>query len=414
LRYSLKIYLVGGAVRDQLLGLDVYDRDYVVVGATPEAMRALSYQQVGKDFPVFLHPETHEEYALARTERKKGQGYKGFEVFANPDVTLEQDLQRRDLTINAMALDEQGHLHDPYQGQQDLKDKVLRHVSDAFIEDPLRVLRVARFAARFAPLGFKIAEETRALMQRIALSEELSHLTAERVGQELERALATDRPDVFIEVLHQVQALEKILPEIEHLFGVPQPEKWHPEIDTGLHIMLCLQRIVELTDDVATRFAVLCHDVGKGITPPELWPKHHGHDVKGLKLVRALCQRLALPNAYRDLALLVCEFHQMIHKVTELNPKTLLKMFNRIDVWRKPERVESILLACTADSRGRTGFEACAYPQADYIRAMLVELHQVKPQDLIAEGFTQKALGDQLQKRRLAKIKAFKQDYRLN
>ena len=298
----MKIYLVGGAVRDQLLNLPVKDRDWVVVGATPETLLQQGYQQVGKDFPVFLHPDTHEEYALARTERKSGSGYTGFTCYAAPDVTLEDDLQRRDLTINAIAYSAKGEYIDPYHGIDDIHAKLLRHVSDAFSEDPLRVLRVARFAARFAPLGFTIAPETMSLMQEMTNSGELNALTAERVWKETEKALHSQAPQVYFEILHQCGALKILFPEINALFGVPAPKKWHPEIDTGIHTMMVLAMASRLTDDIAVRFSALCHDLGKGVTPVENWPHHHGHGPAGVPLVEALCQRYRIPNQIRDLA----------------------------------------------------------------------------------------------------------------
>ncbi|MCL2913458.1 multifunctional CCA addition/repair protein [Shewanella corallii] len=405
----MKIYLVGGAVRDQLLGLPVKDRDYMVVGATPEQMLALGYEQVGRDFPVFLHPKTKEEHALARTERKTGAGYGGFACHAAPDVTLEQDLLRRDLTINAIALDDSGELHDPYGGQADIDARVLRHVSPAFIEDPLRVLRVARFAARFAAQGFTIAPETMSLMQEIAASGELDALTPERVWQELDKALATDHPQVFLQVLKECNALPILMPEIHALFGVPQPEKWHPEIDTGIHTLMVLEQAARLTTDKSVRFAAMIHDLGKALTPEAQWPKHHGHGQKGLKPIREFCQRLRVPNEYRDLALLASDLHQNLHNAFELRPETLLKQFDKADIWRKPERLEKLLLVCQADSRGRTGFENADYPQADYLHEAYKIAAAVEVKQIVDAGFKGPEIRDELQKRRMNMLSEFKQ-----
>ncbi|WKA61680.1 multifunctional CCA addition/repair protein [Pectobacterium aroidearum] len=396
----MKIYLVGGAVRDSLLGLPVTEKDWVVVGATPEDLLARGYQQVGKDFPVFLHPVSHDEYALARTERKSGKGYTGFVCHAAPDVTLEQDLLRRDLTINAIARTEQGDLIDPYHGRRDLENHVLRHVSDAFSEDPLRVLRVARFAARFAHLGFQIAEETMALMQKMAHEGELAYLTPERVWKETEKALGTSSPDVYFQVLRDCGALAVLFPEIDNLYGVPAPAKWHPEIDTGIHTMMTVAMAARLSPEIDVRFATLCHDLGKGLTPPELWPRHHGHGPAGVKLVEALCQRLRVPNPIRDLAKLVAEYHDLIHTVQVLQPKTLLKLFDAIDVWRKPQRLEQLALTSEADARGRAGFEDTPYPQGDYLREAFRVASQVSSAGVVADGFKGIDVRNELTRRR--------------
>ena len=364
----MKIYQVGGAVRDRLLGLPVKDRDWLVVGATPEDMAAQGYQAVGKDFPVFLHPETHEEYALARTERKTAPGYKGFVFNTSPDVTLEEDLRRRDITINAMAEDADGNIFDPFHGREDLERGILRHVSSAFVEDPLRVLRVARFAARF---DFKVAPETEALMAAITQSGELAALVPERVWVELETALEEKTPVRFFEVLRQCGALKEIFPEIDRLFGVPQPEHYHPEIDCGLHTMMVLEQACLLTDDPGIRFACLVHDLGKGTTPPEELPGHKGHEERGVDLVKDLCDRFRIPNRYRDLAVIVTRHHLDCHRVQELRPDTLLSKLEAMDAFRRPDRFMQFLVACEADARGRKGLEDRDYPQAGYFHTML-------------------------------------------
>jgi len=404
----VQIYLVGGAVRDSLLKLPVVDRDWVVVGATPAQLLALGYQQVGKDFPVFLNPQTHEEYALARTERKSGQGYTGFTCYAAPDVTLEEDLQRRDLTINAIAQAPEGELIDPYGGVQDLNARVLRHVSDAFSEDPLRVLRVARLAARFAHLGFTLAPETAALMRSMADGGELSALPAERVWKETEKALQSQSPQVYFQVLRACGALKVLFPEIDALFGVPAPEKWHPEIDTGIHTLMTLAMASRLSPEVDVRFSALCHDVGKGLTPKQFWPHHHGHGPAGVKLVEALCQRLRVPNPIRDLAMLVAEYHDLIHTVDKLRPETLLKLFDAIDVWRKPHRLEQMILTSEADARGRTGFEENPYPQGDYLRAAFQVANAVSVKEVVASGLQGLAIRDELKRRRQQALAAWK------
>ena len=400
----MKTYLVGGAVRDALLKLPVKDRDWVVVGATPEAMQTQGFQQVGRDFPVFLHPQSREEYALARTERKSGNGYTGFVTWSAPDVTLEQDLQRRDLTINAIAQTENGDLIDPFHGQRDLQARLLRHVSDAFNEDPLRVLRVARFAARFAHLNFRIAEETQALMRQMAASGELGHLTAERVWKETEKALTSRNPQVYFQVLRDCGALEVLFPEIDRLFGIPAPAKWHPEIDTGVHTLMTLTLAASLSDEVDVRFATLFHDVGKALTPPEKWPSHHGHGAAGVPLVEALCQRLRVPNAIRDLALIVTEFHDVVHTIERQSADALVALFDRIDAWRKPHRVEQIALTSEADARGRAGLESMAYPQGDYLRQAFALAQSVPTKAVIDAGFKGAKVREELTRRRIAAV----------
>ncbi|WP_072055292.1 multifunctional CCA addition/repair protein [Aliivibrio fischeri] len=401
----MKIYLVGGAVRDSLLNIDVKDKDWVVVGSTPQEMGALGYQTVGQDFPVFLHPKTKEEYALARTERKSGQGYKGFTCYAEPDVTLEEDLLRRDLTINAIAQADNGELIDPYNGQQDIIDRTLRHVSDAFTEDPLRVLRVARFAARFHHLGFTVAPETMNLMKVLVDSGELSHLTAERVWQEWQKSLSSQHPEIFLSTLKECGALAIVLPELDALFGVPQPEKWHPEIDTGIHTLMVAQQAALLSQDLPTRFAAQVHDLGKGVTPESEWPSHKLHCHTGIKLIKRLCDRVRVPNDYRDLALLVCEHHSNIHRAAELRSPTFIKIFDKMDVWRKPERLAPILLCCQADHAGRLGLETQPYPQKKRFEAAFDAAKNVEVKDVVAAGFKGPEIRDELSKRRIEAVK---------
>jgi len=384
----MKIYLVGGAVRDQLLGRPHVERDFVVVGATPEELHALGYRPVGKDFPVFLHPATGEQYALARTERKTGPGYYGFATRFAPDVTLEEDLARRDLTINAMAQADGGAIIDPYGGQRDLEARLLRHVSPAFVEDPLRVLRVARFAARFAPLGFTVAPETMELMRGIVASGEMAALVPERVWVETERALGEDRPQVYFEVLRECGALAAVFPEIAALYGVPQPEKWHPEIDTGVHTIQVLEVATELSRDTTVRFAALVHDVGKALTPRDAWPRHFGHEEAGARLIEKLADRLRVPTEHRELAILVARHHAAVHRVAEQRPATVLELLERIDAFRRPDRFERFLLACEADARGRgPQRRAASYPQADLLRQARAAAAAVKldPQVLARE-----------------------------
>jgi tRNA nucleotidyltransferase (CCA-adding enzyme) len=363
----MKVYLVGGAVRDALLGRPVGERDYVVTGATAQQLLDAGFTPVGRDFPVFLHPKTKSEYALARRERKTGPGYRGFITEFSPDITLEEDLLRRDLTINAIAQAQDGSLIDPYGGRADLEARVLRHVSEAFVEDPVRILRVARFAARFAPLGFKVHADTLALMRRMVAAKEVDALVAERVWQETDRALAEDSPDVYLRVLRECGALEVILPEVARLFGVPQPEQWHPEVDTGEHVLLCLRQAARLGMPTVVRFALLAHDLGKALTPREAWPKHHGHEQKGLPVVEQLCDRLRVPSAYRDLARLACLHHGNVHRAFELRTDTILELLERCDAFRRPARFAELLLACQADAQGRTGREHLDYPQRGYL-----------------------------------------------
>ncbi|GAB2510505.1 multifunctional CCA addition/repair protein [Microbulbifer agarilyticus] len=404
----MNIYLVGGAVRDKLLQRPVHERDWVVVGATEDDMRNRGFRPVGKDFPVFLHPDTGEEYALARTERKSGHGYGGFTVFASPDVTLEQDLQRRDLTVNAMAETEDGAIIDPYGGCADLEARTLRHVSPAFSEDPLRILRVARFAARYAPLGFTIADETMTLMRTMVDAGEVEHLVAERVWKEVSRALTEPRPDIFISTLRECGALKVLLPEVDCLFGIPQPPLHHPEIDTGDHVLRALR---QAPPELAVRFAVMVHDLGKGITPAEVLPSHRGHEAAGLPLVKAVCKRLRVPNPITALSLGVCEYHLHCHKAFELRPQTVLKLLRALDALRKPERFEQFLESCEADARGRLGLEDREYPQVNYLRAARAAAAQADPQALIAQGFAGAELGKALDRARLQALTNLKNTY---
>jgi tRNA nucleotidyltransferase (CCA-adding enzyme) len=378
----MKTYLVGGAVRDALLGRPVTERDYVVVGSTPERMIEQGFKPVGSDFPVFLHPKTHEEYALARTERKSGIGYGGFTFYTSPDLTLEEDLIRRDLTINSIAQAEDGTLFDPFNGQADLAARVLRHVSPAFAEDPLRILRVARFAARYASMDFTVAPETMTLMQQLADSGELLSLTAERIWKETERALGEDRAEIYFQVLSDCGALKVLFPEIDALFGVPQRPLHHPEIDTGIHTMMALQRACEYGFSTQVRFAILLHDLGKALTPHDELPRHVRHEERGLLPVRQLCDRMKVPNNFRDLAEIVCREHLLCHRVLDLRPGTVWRLLQRIDVLRKPERVEEFIQSCLCDARGRLGMETRDYPQADYLRSAATAVRQVRAADL--------------------------------
>ena len=404
----MQIYTVGGAVRDRLLGRPISEVDWVVVGASAEQMLELGYRPVGADFPVFLHPQTGEEYALARTERKSGRGYGGFTFHASPDVTLEQDLIRRDLTVNAMAEDDHGNLIDPYGGQQDLEARILRHVSPAFAEDPLRVLRVARFAARYAPLGFSVAPETLELMRQLADSGELSHLTAERSWKEISRALMEPRPDVFVQVLRDCGALAALLPEVDALFGVPQPAAHHPEIDTGVHVLSVLRQCAEHDQPLNVRWASLLHDVGKGLTPEDEWPRHIAHEHKGLPLIQAINERCKAPRDCAELALLVGEYHTHGHRALELRPSTLLELLQRFDVFRRPQRFAEFVAACEMDARGRLGLEQRDYPQAAYLLGAAEAARQVPVKPLLEKGFKGSELGEALNRERLQALKAYK------
>ncbi|WP_341961539.1 multifunctional CCA addition/repair protein [Pseudomonas sp. RC10] len=407
----MQIYKVGGAVRDRLLGKPVADTDWVVVGATTDEMLIKGYRPVGTDFPVFLHPLTGEEYALARTERKTGRGYGGFVFHADPDVTLEEDLIRRDLTINAIAEDKDGHLTDPYHGQRDLQDRVLRHVSPAFAEDPLRVLRVARFAARYAPDGFTIAHETLMLMRQLSASGELEALTPERSWKEISRALMEREPQVFIQVLKDCGALKVLMPEIDTLFGIPQPEAHHPEIDTGLHVLSVLHQSAVHKQPLSVRWACLLHDLGKGLTPEADWPRHIAHEQKGLKAIKAVSQRFKVPRDCQELALLVGQYHTHGHRALELKPSTLLELLQNFDVYRRPQRFEEFIVACEMDARGRKGFEDRSYPQAEYLRGAAEAARQVAVQPLLDQGYQGQELGEALKRERLDTLTFYKASY---
>lgn len=405
----MQVFLVGGAVRDRLLGRPVEERDWVVVGATPEQLLAQGYTPVGRDFPVFLHPQTKEEHALARTERKSGRGYHGFTFNASPTVTLEEDLSRRDLTVNAIAQRADGSLVDPWGGQADLAARLLRHVSPAFREDPLRVLRVARFAARFHGLGFRVADETRQLMREMSAGGELLDLTAERVWQETLRALTGPHPRVYFETLRDCGALAVLFPELDKLWGVPQRADYHPEIDTGVHVMMVLDAAEAISGEARVRFAALTHDLGKGETPADVLPRHIGHEHRSVRLVHALCDRLRVPNHFRDLAVHVAHFHGLAHRVFELRANTLLELLEKLDAWRRPERYAEFILACEADYRGRLGFGGRPYPQAAYLRQALEVTRQVDVAALRAQELTGEALGEAIRRERLQRLSALKQ-----
>ena len=405
---TMDIYLVGGAVRDDLLGLPVKERDWLVVGGSPQQLLDAGYRAVGKDFPVFIHPDSGEEYALARTERKTGHGHRDFQFHTSPGVSLEEDLMRRDLTINAIARNDTGVIYDPYNGQRDLKARVLRHVSSAFVEDPLRVLRVARFAARFKHLGFSIADETLQLMGDIVASGELEYLSAERIWQETLKGLSEGSPRTYIEVLRDCGALAAILPEVDTLFGVPQRADYHPEVDTGLHVLMALDKAVELSDAAEVRYAVLVHDLGKGITPTDILPRHMGHEENGVPLVEAVSKRLRVPKRFVKLAIVVTRFHLLCHKVQTLRPKTVLKILKGLDIFRNPAHLEPFLLACEADARGRVNFEDSNYPSAPWLTNLVDKLASITTREFIEAGLTGIALGDAIDKRRLDIITAYK------
>ena len=403
---DIRIYLVGGAVRDELLGHPVEERDFVVVGATPGDLVARGFTQVGRDFPVFLHPETKQEYALARTERKTGPGYRGFVVHSDTDVTLEQDLRRRDLTINALARDEAGNLIDYHGGRSDLEQRVLRHISEAFVEDPVRILRVARFGARFADLGFEVADETMALMRNMVGAGEVDALVPERVWQELTKALAAPKPSRFFEILRECGALERLFPEVERLYGVPQPAKWHPEIDTGVHTMMVLDMAARLSPEPEVAFAALTHDLGKGTTPREILPRHKGHEERSVDLIEGLCERLRVPRRYRELARVAARYHGLAHKAGELRPGTLLELFQGADAFRRPGRFEQVLIAFEADYRGRAGYQERDYPQADYLRRLLAAVRAVDVGVIAAASRTKDKIPELIRNARLRALRA--------
>ena len=400
----MQVYLVGGAVRDALLGLQVKERDWVVVGGTRDELLRQKFREVGRDFPVFLHPESHEEYALARLERKVSPGYRGFAVEFGPEVTLEEDLARRDLTINAMAQSSDGSLLDPYGGRHDLEARLLRHVSPAFVEDPVRILRVARFAARFAPLGFRVAPETAALMRSMVERGEAAALIPERVWQETEKALRESAASVFFQVLRECAALQAIYPEIDALFGVPQPAQWHPEIDTGIHTLMVLDQAAALSSDTTVRFAALVHDLGKGTTPKEQWPKHAGHEERSVALIEALCARLRSPSEYRELSVIVARYHGNAHRAFELRPKTILEILEKSDAFRRPQRFAQALLACEADSRGRLGLETAPYPQREFLQAARDAAAAIKPTPEEIAQYSGVQIAERLHERRLLAI----------
>ena len=406
----MKIYLVGGAVRDKLLDLPVRERDWVVVGGSGADLERLGYRRVGKDFPVYLHPENKEQYALARRERKIAPGHAGFAFHTGAEVSLEEDLARRDLTVNAMAETADGELIDPYGGREDLKNRVLRHVSPAFREDPLRVLRVARFAARFRHLGFGVAPETMQLMREMVGRGELAELTRERVWQEIEGALGSQSPAEFFRVLRECCALHVILPEVNRLFGVPQPEKYHPEIDTGVHTLMCVEAAARLTNDPITRYAVLLHDVGKGVTDRSKWPSHHGHDALGVPLVKEITRRLGVPREFAKTAEAVCKYHTLQHRVLSLRPATVLRLLTGLDAIRRPQRFERFLTACLADARGRTGYEDCEYPQNEYLERMLAAVNSVDAGGLL-RGKPEAAAGELIARGRTDAIRRAQADY---
>ena len=407
----MRIYLVGGAVRDKLLGYPIKDQDWVVVGSTTQQMLSQGYQAVGADFPVFLHPKTREEYALARIERKVAKGYTGFSCDASSEVSLEEDLCRRDLTINAMAMDDQGNIIDPYNGQQDLKDKLLRHVSSAFVEDPLRVLRVARFAARYYSLGFRIAPETLALMQKIVANDELTALSAERVWQETARSLMETHPEVYFENLRACGALVVWFPELDILWGITNSNKYHPEMDTGVHTMMVLRQAVNLSDKLSVRFAALVHYLGKGLSPPVNWPSHQDREKHGLEAINTFCDRLKTPNDCRELGLMVSEHHTHVQHAFELKASSLLDMLNRCDVWRKPQRFADGLLTCEAVFKGRTTFEDHEYKNVEYLWQVYEAASKVDIKAIIAKGYQGKAIKEQIEQERISVIQAFRKAF---
>ncbi len=405
----LDCYLVGGAVRDELLGLRPIERDWVVVGSSVAQMESLGFKVVGKDFPVFLHPKTKQEYALARTERKTAPGHTGFEFYTSPQITLEEDLQRRDLTINAIAKNSKGTFIDPFGGQQDIRNRVLRHVSTAFSEDPLRVLRVARFKAQFAPFNFSIADSTMVLMKELVANNEISTLSPERIWKETEKALLTDKPSLYFETLRQCGALKILFPQVDALFGIPQRPEYHPEIDSGIHTMMVVDRAAELTDDLGIRFAALIHDLGKALTPRSQWPRHVGHEKKGLKPLSQLTQKYPIPNKIKNIAALCCEYHLQMHFFFELRAETILKLIEKLDGFRREEQVEQFALLCQADSQGRGGdLRNKPYPQADLLRRIFAEVNSITAKDIDSRISAGPKIGKEIKKLRISKIATIK------
>jgi tRNA nucleotidyltransferase (CCA-adding enzyme) len=404
----MKIFLVGGAVRDKLLNYPVIEKDWVVIGETPESMLSHGFRLVGKDFPVFLHPETQDEYALARMERKIGAGYKGFSVYASPEITLEQDLLRRDLTINAIAMDDHGEIFDPYNGKKDLEKRIFRHVSPAFSEDPVRILRVARFAARYSHLGFTIADETMQLMQQMVKAGEVEHLVAERVWAELHKALKERTPTEFFYCLKQCGALAVIFPELDRLYGVPQPEKYHPEIDTGVHSLLCLEQAAKMSDKAEVRLATLLHDLGKAETNKAKWPSHHGHEQLGLPVLDKVCSRLRIPKSFKTLSSLVMNYHTHCHRIKELKASTVTDMLSALSAF-KPERslVQDFVIACEADAKGRTGLEKEPYPQAEYLLQMANAVKEIDISDALNSGLQGVQIGESVRRLRIKAVASF-------
>ncbi len=407
----MKTFLVGGAVRDSLLNYPVIERDWVVIGESPESMIEQGFKRVGKDFPVFLHPQTRDEYALARTERKTAPGYKGFVVHAAPEITLEQDLIRRDLTINAMAMDEEGNIIDPYHGKEDLEKRLFRHISPAFSEDPVRILRIARFAARYSHLGFTIAEETMQLMKQMVIQGETDHLVAERVWAELFKALSEKTPAAFFFTLKECYALESVFPEIDRLFGVPQPEKYHPEIDTGIHCLLSLEQATKLSTNPKVRLAALLHDLGKATTDKNKWPNHHGHEQRGLIILDQFCSRIPVPKTYKILATQVMRYHTHCHRVFELSAKKLLEMLNFLGAFKSSAMLEEFVLACEADCKGRTGLEDTAYPQADYLKKAAIAARKIDISEILASGIKGQKIGEAIHRLRMTAVKNFIREY---
>lgn len=408
---NLECYLVGGAVRDKLLGLQPSEHDWVVIGSNAKQMQSLGFKAVGKDFPVFLHPKTQEEYALARTERKTAPGHTGFEFHASPQISLEQDLSRRDLTINAIAKDTHDQLIDPYNGQSDLNNRILRHVSPAFAEDPLRVLRVARFKAQLGKFDFSIAESTMELMSQLVSSGEISALSSDRVWKETEKALKTSKPSLYFEVLRESGALKVIFPQVDALFGVPQRPEYHPEIDSGIHTMMVIDRAAELTDDLAIRFAALIHDLGKALTPQSELPSHIGHEKRGLKPLKQLTQQYPIPKKVKKIAELCCEHHLLMHRFSELRPETIFKLIEKLDGFRRPEHIEQFALLCQADSQGRGNWRNKPYPQADLLKKMFDEIVSITSKDIDPLIGIGPKIGKAIKDLRIHKIADLKKNY---